>query len=381
MNKSVWTKALIVAGIAALASQAPASAQESSDERVAELERRLKYLEERVAAQDRAIVDKERQIARMSGLRDGWFNAVEIGGVIEVEGVHESPAEGNGTSDLSLATAELAIGAAVNEWVGGEVVLLYDGEELGVDAAALAVGPPSGEWSLTVGQQYLPFGAFESNMITDPLTLDIGETAETAIALGFSAGEFGGALFGFNGDRNPGGGDDIDGFGAALGYGLALGDNEVGLNVSYLNDLGDSDGLQEAIDQEADRVPGWAASVIVGVGEVTVIGEYLAALDRFEADDIAFADRGAQPSSWMIEAAYPLSVAGKDVTVAASFQQTDEAVELELPRSRTLIGFSVGLMEQLSLAVEWAYDDDYGVGDGGRGESANTLTVQLAAEF
>lgn len=50
MNKSVWTKALIVAGIAALASQAPASAQESSDERVAELERRLKYLEERVAA-------------------------------------------------------------------------------------------------------------------------------------------------------------------------------------------------------------------------------------------------------------------------------------------------------------------------------------------
>ena len=119
----------------------------------------------------------------------------------------------------------------------------------------------------------------------------------------------------------------------------------------------------------------------MGVGEVTVIGEYLAALDRFEADDIAFADRGAQPSSWMIEAAYALSVAGKDATIAASFQQTDEAVDLELPRSRTLIGLSVGLMEQLSLAVEWAYDDDYGVGDGGSGGSANTLTVQLAAEF
>lgn len=380
MNKTVLIGAL-VAGIAAPALQTPGLAQESSDERVANMERRLKYLEERVAAQDRAIVDKERQITRMSGLRDGWFNAVEIGGVIEIEGVHESPAEGDSTSDLALATAELAVGAEVNEWAGAEVVLLYDGEELGVDAATLAIGPPSGEWSLTLGQQYLPFGVFESNMISSPLTVDIGEAAETAVAFGFSSGDFGGAFFGFNGDRNPGGGDDIDGFGAALGYGLALGDNEVGLNVSYLNDLGDSDGLQEAVSEEAGRVPGWAASMIVGMGEVTVIGEYLAALDRFEEGDIAFADRGAQPSSWMIEAAYALSFAGKDVTVAASFQQTDEAVDLELPRSRTLIGFSVGLMEQLSLAVEWAYDDDYGVGDGGGGESANTLTVQLAAEF
>ena len=46
----------------------------------------------------------------MSGLRDGWFNAVEVGGVIKVEGIHESPSEGDSTSDLELETAELAIG-------------------------------------------------------------------------------------------------------------------------------------------------------------------------------------------------------------------------------------------------------------------------------
>ena len=153
------------------------------------------------------------------------------------------------------------------------------------------------------------------------------------------------------------------------------------MSVSYLNDLGDSDGLQEAIGEETSRVPGWSAGVTVGMGDVTVIAEYLGATDRFQADDIDFSDRGAQPSSWMIEAAYGLSLVDKDVTVAASFQQTHEAVALELPRSRTLIGFSVGLMEQVSLAVEWAHHNDYGVEDRGSGENANTLVIQLTAEF
>ena len=381
MNKGVLMRAFIVAGIALLAWQMPALGQESTDERVANMERRLKYLEERVAAQDRAIVDKERQIAEMSGLQDGWFNGVEVGGVIEVEGAYERPYEGDTATDISVATVELGIGAEVNDWVGGEVVLLYGGEDVGVDAASLAIGPPSGDWSLTVGQQYLPFGTFESNMISDPMTLDIGETAQTAITLGISAGDFEGSAFGFKGDRSPGGSDHIGGFGAALGYGLALGDIEVGVSVSYLNDLGDSDGLQEAIGEETSRVPGWSAGVTAGMGDVTVIAEYLGATDRFQADDIDFSDRGAQPSSWMIEAAYGLSLVDKDVTVAASFQQTHEAVALELPRSRTLIGFSVGLMEQVSLAVEWAHHNDYGVEDGGSGGNANTLVIQLAAEF
>ena len=387
MNETVLIRALIVASIAAVVWHTPVSAQGSTDERVVNMEQRLKYLEERVAAQDRAIVDKERQIADLSGQRDAWFNSLEIGGLVEIEGGYERPYEGGSATDIAVATVELGIASEINEWVGGEVVLLYEGEDLGVDAAVLVIGPPSGGWSLTVGQQYLPFGTFESNMISDPLTLDMGETSETALALEFSAGDFEGSIFGFKGDSSPGGSDGIGGFGVALGHGLALGDTEVGLNVSYLNDLGDSDGLQEAIadalgsNEVADRVPGWTAGVILSLGDVTVIGEYLAALDRFQADEVAFADLGAQPSSWTIEAAYNLSLGGKDTTIAASFQQTDQALALGLPRNRSLIGLSVSLMEQVSLAVEWALDNDYGVAAGGNGESANTLTVQLTAEF
>jgi len=36
---------------------------------------------------------------------------------------------------------------------------------------------------LTAGQLYVPFGAFETGLISDPLTLEIGETRESTVLL------------------------------------------------------------------------------------------------------------------------------------------------------------------------------------------------------
>ena len=83
----------------------------------------------------------------------------------------------------------------------------------------------------------------------------------------------------------------------------------------------------------------------------------------------------------MIEAAYSFNLAGKEATVAAGYQGTEEALALELPKGRVLIGLSVPVVEGVALAVEWAKDNDYGAADGGSGRKANTVTVQLAAEF
>ncbi len=41
---------------------------------------------------------------------------------------------------------------------------------------------------------------------------------------------------------------------------------------------------------------------------------------------------------------------------------------------------SVGIMENVTLAFEWARDDD-SVRDGGTDEEADTVTVLLGAEF
>ncbi len=369
-------KALGVAILVTLAWHGPALAQGSIEERLAKMEQRIRYLEERVAAQDQVIVEKERQISKLSEQEDAWFNGLEIGGVVELEGAYASPYEGDSTTEVAVATVELAVAAEIDDWVGAEIVLSED-EGINVDTATLTIGPPDGPWSFTGGQQTLPFGTFETTLISDPLTLELGETSDAALLFGVSSDQFYGSFFALNDEDNPGGAR-IGNFGAGIGFAMEHEESEWGADLAYVNDLGNSDSLQGT---SAERIPGWAIGARARYGNVSLIGEYLAALEAFQADELAIADRGAEPSAWMVEAAYDFSLAGKDATAALGYQGTDEALGLELPERRLLAGLSVGVAEQVGLGVELSHDNDYGTADGGTGKSARTVTVQLGAEF
>ena len=370
---------------AAFAWNAPALAQASLEERLAGMERRIQYLEARVAAQDRTIVEKDRQLARLAGQEDAWFNGVEIGGVVEVEAVHESPYEGGSATSAGVSTVELGIAAQVSDSVGAEVVLLYEGEDTDekfeVDVAALTLAPPEAPWQVVVGQHYVPFGTFETNLVSDPLTLEIGETRETALLVGGeAAGGVEGAVYLFDGDNSKDGEDGrITGFGAALGWSMEHGDGAFGANLSWINDVGDSDGL--SLGTVARHVPGWAASFNVNWGAASLIGEYVAAMEAFAADEIEFDGRGAKPAAWTIEAAYEFDLGGRAAVAAASWQGTRSALALGLPEQRLLAGLSVEVSDGTALAFEWAQDSDYDAAKGGTGKKADTFTVLLGAEF
>ena len=379
------SRTLIVAGLAAFVWQAPALAQESVDDRLSGLERRIKYLEQRVAAQDEMIVEKDRQIAELTGGgEDAWFDAVEIGGTIELEAAHESPYEGDSSTTAELAKVELGIAARIHDWVGAEIVVRNDDDDkIEVYEAFLTIAPPEGAWALQAGGYVVPFGVYETSMISDPVTLELGETGQDAVTLAAESGGLYGSVFAFNGDLDRGDDDTIDGFGVSLGYAMESEWSTVDANLSWINDLGESDGVEGRIGETAgaDNVPGWAASVVLGWGDVTLIGEYLAALDGFGGDGLEFGGAGAEPSAWTVEAAYGFDLGGRDATAAASYQGTGEAIDLDLPEKRALVGLSVEMVEGLGLSAEWKRDEDYGEAEGGTGKSADTVTVQLAAEF
>ena len=388
------TRVLVAAGFAAFVWQAPALAQESVDDRLSGLERRIKYLEQRVAAQDEMIVEKDRQIAELTeGREDAWFDAVEIGGTIELEAAHESPYEDDSSTTAELAKVELGIAAQVHDWVGAEILVKNDDDDkIEVDEAFLTIAPPEGAWALQAGDYFVPFGVYETNMISDPVTLELGETGQDAVTFAAeSGGGLYGSVFAFNGDLDRGDDETIDGFGVALGYAMEIEEGAVDANLSWINDLGESDGF-EIDDPGADNVPGWAASVVLGWGDVTLIGEYLTALDDFEGDELLFGGAGAEPSAWAVEAAYGFDLGGRDATAAVGYQGTSEARVpnpddpdadplLGLPERRLLVGLSVEMGEGVGLSAEWKRDEDYGEADGGTGKSADTVTVQLAAEF
>lgn len=383
--------------------QTPALAQMSIRERLENMEKRLEFLEKRVADQDRVIEEKNRQLRALSKVTEekvtdkkvteesesAWFRKVKLHGTVELEANHTDPFAGQSTSDLTVATAEIGLTARVHDWVGAEITLLHEEDEtnLEVDVATIVVAPPDGPWFLIGGQFYVPFGTYETSMISDPLTLEVGETRETALQFGIAKNGFSASLYAFNGTNRNGGENRIDNFGAALGYAGETGRVTYAVNASYINDIGDSDNLQTAIadsigsNNVANHVGGWSAGGRLGFRPFTLMAEYLAATDEFAANEVGFAGRGARPEAWQIEAAYSFTVLEKETTFAVSYQGTDEALALDLPETRYLTALRMEVNEHLGVGVEWAHDRDYGTADGGTGNEADTLTAQLAVGF
>lgn len=343
--------------------------------------------EDDTAALERRVADLEQQVESM---RDGDPDGrIDWSGLIEVEMFSAEDFSGSDSTDVELATLELGAEAAVNDWVTANALLLYEGgtpEDVEVDEAIITIAPPDGPWSATAGRTYVPFGAFETAFISDPLPLEVGETQETAVIGGLGAGPVHGAAYVFNGDSNDGGGDDIEHFG--LSAVLEGGDGDVGYRagVGYISSIADTDGISGAIpgpalDSLDDYVGGIDLHASLATGPVTFIAEYLAATDAFDAGELAFDGGGAEPAAWQTEVGFGFELAGAPATASLGIQGTDEAVALGLAETRVLAGLAVEPWEATTVALELKSEDDYDTSDGGSGNSADALTVQLATAF
>lgn len=390
----------------------PAAAQLTLEQRVEQLEREHARQATQIAEQKQRLEGAPKRVDQLAQVLESdtgrsWFEGIDIGGVIEVEVAYIDPYEGDAESDLALATFELGIASQVNDWVEVAASLLYEGEgtDLEVDLAFLNVyNPDVAPVFLTAGQFYLPFGAYETNLVSDPLTLEIGEARETAAQLGFVYEGFSSSLYAFNGDNPVDGKNRIQSWGANLAYALETDRYTVTAGAGYINDLGDSDTLQDTVsdhrqsayetliedeDPRADqfstdpteRTGGWTVNLSVQAGEFNFIAEYLSASERFDADSLAYKDKGAEPSAWNLEVGYSFPVMERDSVVALAYQGTREALALELPETSWLVGWSVEIFDRTALSFEYRHDSDYSQRDGGTGEDGSAVVAQLAVEF
>lgn len=378
MRASVLALALVMAG----AWYGPALAQGSIEDRLEKMEQRIRYLEERVATQDRTIVEKDKEISALRGLGDGWFTGVEIGGAVELEMSHEKDYDGNNPNDLAAGTVDLAIAGEVNAWTGAEVALTADDDgKIEVDEWILTLQEPDSPVAFKGGRMGVAFGVFESNMISGPLTDDMASVSDDAVQVELDLSGVTAAGFAFKGDNDRSGDSQIDVFGFSAGYAMETDEVSIALGVSWINDIGEAGGFDDVEERASGMVAGGAASLVASFGDAQVIAEYVSAMEKFKAAEVPFGDGGAKPSAWMAQAAYGFELGGKGSTVAIGYEGTQEAQALGLPESQFLFGFSVDLLENLNLALEWAHMRDYGESDGGTGETANKATAVLAAEF
>lgn len=310
-----------------------------------------------------------------SGLNKFIENSV-IEGAIEIEAGFLNDYAGESSSDIAVATVELIIDSTINEKITTHILLLHEEDEtsLEVDEASISINVDKG-FNITAGQLYLPFGNYETNMISDSLPLEFAEARETAIQLDYETGPVSSSFYIFNGDVLENGADDSI---ASMGLNIAYATDDMTIGFSYTNNLTDGDLITDTTGTVIDAyVSGMSVYATASFGKTSVFVEHISAIDAFDAADLTFNATGAKPTATNLEAGFELN----DAVIAVAFQASSEAVDLGLPETRLLLSYSMEIMKETSLAFELASDSDYSVADGGSGEKASALTAQLAIAF
>jgi hypothetical protein len=306
---------------------------------------------------------------------------VTLHGLLEAEAYYAKPNDSDEESDLTLATAELSIEATLNEIVGGHLTLLYEEEEgeeddIDVDEAVISLTSPGQLFGQTpsvhVGRMYVPFGMFNSYMISDPLTLEIGETQDTAALFALEGDLWVFKTGIFNGDTDADGDNNhIDNFVASLEL---MPVENLAFGVSYINDLAESDNeLVQDATLYSSNVAGASAFLSAQCGQFGLELEYLTALDDFDTALVAIGEdlTGKRPEAWNIELAW---MPTEKVQLAARYE---EANDFQDDVKRYGATASYGLHEHVVIALEYLRSDaDVAVDD-----TVDVVTAQLALEF
>ena len=322
---------------------------------------------------------------------------LSISGVVEIEAgyVRNDGYEGKTSSDIAVATAQLAFEADVAEGVNVQVALLHEEDDTDLEVDEAHISFEHGVMFASFGQVYVPFGGFASNLVSDPLTLGLGEARETAVDVGVNAGPVAVSIYVFNGDVDDNGATERS---KTEMYGLSLvladGDDDFSyeFGLDYISSIADTDTLQDAVAGGTvdDYVSGVSidASFLLGAANVNL--EYTTARDEFEFAELSFNAKGAKPAAFNVEVGYLVNLVGFETQLAASYQGTKEALALGLPEKRLAVAASTLIAKNTSLSLELARDYDYGRSDTGAGEKpaatgtgerSNMATIQLAVAF
>ena len=314
-----------------------------------------------------------------------------LSGSIEGDLITTEDFAGKNSSEFNLDTVELILEAKANEWASGRIVVDYDGddEDLYLDEATITLGKTATfPLFLTAGKIYAPFGDFSTNMIQDPFTQTLGEINEEGAIFGWEHNGLTATLFAYNGVEETGDDQTINGIGAALTYTYEQEDFKVSAGAGWASNLADADGVQDLLPRSetddillAGSVPGLNLHAGASFSGLSVLTEYTAALDSFQADELAFANSGAEPKAWNTELAYTTELLTKETVFALGMQKTWEALALELPEYRYSASAAMAFYKGLSLHLEYYLDEDYASADGGTESDGYGFTTRLAYEF
>lgn len=354
---------------------------------------------------------------------------LQVSGKLEGQVNYTHPFSGSDTSDISLATAELDFIPVINEWTSGFIAFAYDNSlvpntpltsnsRIFLDQGFMTFGNLNRmPFYMSIGQMYPPFGEYLSNMITDPLTEDLGQIKARVVLVGFQhPGNDGlyAQVFGYNGDQNFDGDNTINEGGANIGFSQTTDSWNYDVGMSYDGNLADSIFMQDntaptsfsngapafggfgeinGTDELSHRVPALDFHGSFGVGNWGLFAEYLRATTEFAPEDMTFDGHGAQPSAFNAELSYSFPTGGRPSAISVGYGFSRQALGIDIPAERFIATYNISLWKDTVQALEFRHDINYQTSDsatgngfavntqGGLGKIENSITFQAGVYF
>lgn len=303
-------------------------------------------------------------------------SGIKFSGILEEEFGYNL-IEDDKNSDFALATAQLGAEANLGENVSGSLILLYEQGEndnnIAVDEGVISLGLPLQlpvELSLSLGLMAIPFGEFNSHFVTDPYTLEIGETKQVGLLASANYQDIIDFSFiVYNEEIDNGEGDDhANDIASRLAFSLPEGALGLSLGASFINNIAGTDGLTDMIgDNFSEKAKGLAGFASLSFMEAFLEFEYIAALEDIKLNN----GNSIKPNTFNIELGY--SIPNTPVDIAGKFERYSENDDDSVDRFGGVVSFDLfkGLasfaLEYLRTNVEDAPE--------------NSITGQLAISF
>lgn len=317
-----------------------------------------------------------------AGKRLKFYGAVEVEANWERMSRNKKGDENN--SDITLATAELFVEAAINKYVTGVLHFLWEEgstEPVDIDEAFILLGQTEDvPWYLMAGRIYPAVGLFESYFISDPITKELFETQDSAVEIGYSADwiNIGAGIFNSNVHEYSDDPDNmINTYYARAQFSTPEGvipDGSVAAGVAYINNIASSGFLSEQVpdDQLSELVGGLSFMASASWKMLALQAEYITALDEFKEGELEYAgEHKAKPWALNVE----LAVMPWDQwTFAVKYGKAADVFE-EFPETRWGAVASWEFLPDTVLSLEYLH------GDYTNDDSSDTITSQLAIAF
>jgi hypothetical protein len=316
---------------------------------------------------------REKKSPAMTGLSGVLPKSFHFGGLVEVEAMIDDNDKDGDSSDITLATVELGLDVDINEYVKGHILMLWEEDStdpIAMDEGTIIFSSPYG-LTLTAGKMYVPFGVFSSHFISDPLTLELGETNESAVLVTYAKGVVEFSIGVFNGSADKSSENTIDDWVASMTITPA---ENVTIGVSYISDISDTDADLTGLSRIHHRTPGVSGFININYNKFNLIGEYVGATERFHVLDLDADGSGSgdKPITYNIELAYQLN---EKTEIAARYEGNDDMPSFVEWQYGGAISYA--LFENVTIAAEFLH----GKFDNATNDEKNTVTIQTAIGF